>query len=160
MALNVLIRHRPSMMYKKIGRSFYTSQGSRSLYGGVEAWQGYFQSIRPTPGKLMINININAAAFYESGNLVQMVVKILEKRSIEDLRRITDRDRLKLEKMLKNLKIYVTHRGGNASKRRLKITKLTDTSASDTKFEIDGIPTNAVSYFERQFNRRLLYPFL
>ena len=148
------------MNYSIAGRSFFTNVGSRSIYGGVELWQGYYQSARPTPGKMMINIDSSATAFYESVSLVQMVVKVLGKRSVEDLRRITDRDRTKLDKALKNLKIYVTHRGENASKRRLKITKLSNTSASNTKFDVDGKQTDVASYFERTYNRRLQYPFL
>src|SRR5436309_806958 len=109
MALGVLIRHEPSMKYLIAGRSFYTNAGSRALYGGVEVWQGYYQSARPTSGKMMINVDLSATVFYESGGLVQMAVKILGRRNVEDLRRITDRDRMKLNKALKNLKIYVTH---------------------------------------------------
>jgi hypothetical protein len=160
MALDVLIRHKPSMTYAVAGRSFYTNQGSRALFGGVEVWQGYYQSARPTPGKMMINIDLSATAFYESGSLIQMVVKVLNKRSVEDLRRITDRDRTKLDKALKNLKIYVIHRGENAQKKRLRITKVSEHSAQNTKFEIDGRQTDVASYFQRTYNKRLQYPFL
>ena len=160
MALNVLIRHKPSMNLKKVGRSFYTNQGSRSLYGEVEIWQGYFQSVRPTPGKMMINIDLHATAFYESGDLIQIVAKILGKSSVDDLREITDGDRTKLSKALKDLKVYVTHRGENASKRRFRIVEISSTSAANTKFEIDGGQTDVASYFERAYNRSLKYPFL
>ncbi|RIA95249.1 Piwi domain-containing protein [Glomus cerebriforme] len=160
MALDVLIRHKPSMNYATGGRSFFTNQGSRALFGGVEVWQGYYQSARPTPKKMMINIDLSATAFYESGSLVQMVVKILNKRAVDDLRRFQDRDRPKLEKALKNLKIYVTHRGENASKRRLRITKLTSTPATHTKFEVNGVQKDVATYFQETYNKRLQYPFL
>jgi hypothetical protein len=51
MALDVLIRHQPSMKYVPVGRSFYTQEISQSLSGAVEVWQGYYQSARPTKGK-------------------------------------------------------------------------------------------------------------
>jgi hypothetical protein len=54
MALDVLIRHKPSMQYVAVSRSFYTREGSRNLSGGVEAWQGYYQSARPTLGNSSI----------------------------------------------------------------------------------------------------------
>ncbi|RIA84423.1 Piwi domain-containing protein [Glomus cerebriforme] len=160
MALDVLFRHKPSMNYATGGRSFFTNQGSRALFGGVEVWQGYYQSARPTPRKMMINFDLNATAFYESGSLVQMVVKILNKRTVDDLRRIQDGDRPKLEKALKNLKIYVTHRGENASKRRLRITKLTSTAATHTKFEVNGVQKDVATYFQETYNKCLQYPFL
>jgi hypothetical protein len=160
MALNVLMRHIPSMLYATVGRSFYSNQVSRALSGGAEVWQGYYQSVRPAPGKMMINIDSSATAFYGSSSLIQMVVKILNKRSDDDLRRFTDRDRTKLDKALKHLKIYVTHRGENAQKKRLRITKVSEYSAQNTKFEIDGRQTDVASYFQRTYNKCLQYPFL
>ena len=56
----------------------------------------------------MVNVDVSATAFYEGGLLPQMVVKILNWRSLDDLRRgISDRDRVKLEKVLRSLKIKV-----------------------------------------------------
>ncbi|RIA93562.1 Piwi domain-containing protein [Glomus cerebriforme] len=156
MAFNVLINNKPSILYNKIGDSFYINQDSQPLYGGIEAWQGYFQSIRPTPGKMMINIDLRTTFFYESGNLVQLIAKILNRKSVKDLK-ISDRDHIKLEKFLKNLKIYTTSLG---SRRRMKITKLTKTSASNTKFDIDGQQIDIASYFQNIYNLSLQYPFL
>ncbi|PKY39143.1 Piwi-domain-containing protein [Rhizophagus irregularis] len=158
MALNVLIHHVPSTTLKSVGRIFYTNQGSRPLGGGVEALQGYFQSIRPTPGKMMINIDIHTTAFYESGSLLQIVIKVLNKRTIGELRVISERDRQKLEKFLQNLKIYATH-DENALNRRFRIFKVTNTSASNTIFDDNGNQTDVASYFQRTYNIQLLYPF-
>ncbi len=77
MVLNVMIRHFPSMTFKKVGRSFYTSQGSQAIFGGVEVWQGYFQSVRITQGRITINVDSSGSAFYEIGSLIQMVMKLL-----------------------------------------------------------------------------------
>ncbi|GBC06891.1 hypothetical protein RclHR1_07120004 [Rhizophagus clarus] len=158
MALNILIHHKPSMEITKVGRNFYTNQGSRSLNEGVEVWQGYFQSIRLTPMKLMINIDLHATAFYESGSLIQILLRVFNKRSIEDFRIISDRDHQKLEKFLRNLKIYVTHENLN---RRFRISKLTNTPASNTTFDDDDSnQTDVASYFQRIYNVQLQYPFL
>ncbi|CAG8475064.1 Piwi domain-containing protein [Rhizophagus irregularis DAOM 181602=DAOM 197198] len=160
MVLNILIHNKPSKEHIKVGRVFYTNQGSRSLSGGVEVWQGYFQSIRPTPRKLMINVDLHATAFYESDSLVQLVAKKLNKKSVDDLRGIHNRDRTKLEKCLKNLKIFDTHRGEVASRRRFRISKLTNTPASSTKFEVNGQQIDIATYFFNTYNKRLQYPFL
>jgi len=50
MALDVLIRHKPSMNYSSVGRSFFTPAGARQISGGVEVWNGFYQSARPTMG--------------------------------------------------------------------------------------------------------------
>src|SRR5438034_7787489 len=99
------------MNITKVGREFYTNQYSQYLDGGLKVRQGYFQSIysiRPTFSKIMINIDLHATTFYERGSLVQLVVKVLNKRSVDDLIRIQNRELPKLEKILKNLKIDVT----------------------------------------------------
>uniref|UniRef100_A0A1D1YV71 Protein argonaute 1 n=1 Tax=Anthurium amnicola TaxID=1678845 RepID=A0A1D1YV71_9ARAE len=157
MALDVLIRHKPSMEHTTVGRSFYTPQGSKPLFGGVEVWQGYYQSARPTPRKMMINIDLSATAFYEGGPLVQMVTKVLNKRNVDELRRgLNDRDRVKVEKAIKNLKICVTHRGETTKKRRFKIMKLTASPASHTKFDAGEQGTmDVATYFTKQYNTRL-----
>ncbi|CAG8629736.1 19317_t:CDS:10, partial [Gigaspora margarita] len=162
MVLDVLIRHLPSMKNITVGRSFFTNQVTTALTGGVEVWQGYYQSARPAKGKMLINVDLSATAFYEAGSLVTMVVKILGRRSVDDLHRgIADKDRLKLEKALKNLKIRVIHRGEETSKRRFKINKITLTPANQTRFDMgDGQTVDVATYFFKTYNHRLTYPHL
>ncbi|CAG8471105.1 2334_t:CDS:2 [Funneliformis caledonium] len=160
MALNVLIRQKPSLTCKAVGRSLYTNQISQACFGGLEVWQGFRQSVKPTPGRMMINVDVSATAFYESCNLVHMVVKILELRNIDDLRRgIMDRDRLKLERVLKNLKIRITYRE-DYSERSFKIIKLTNTPMSNITFDFDSVRTDIATYFQNTYNISLQYSFL
>lgn len=53
MVLDVLIRHVPSTLYSTVGRSFFTPTDARPLPNGAEVWQGFYQSARPTVGKLL-----------------------------------------------------------------------------------------------------------
>ena len=108
---------------------------------------------------MMINIDLCATAFYESGPLINVVLKILGKRNPDDLRRgIIEKERAKLEKEIKNLKIRVTHRGENNAKRRYKISKITPLDAHRTKFDdTDGHKTDVASYFQKNY-KRLTYP--
>ncbi|CAG8516305.1 10444_t:CDS:10 [Funneliformis caledonium] len=161
MALDVLIRHRPSMMHETVGRSFYTPQGSQSLQGGVEVWQGYYQSARPTSGRIMMNLDVSATVFYESGQLVNIVAKILGRRTPEDLRRgLNVKDHFVIERFLKNVRINVIHRGEAAARRRFKIDQITPKSALETTFDSEGAITNVAEYFQQRYNKRLNYPFL
>ncbi|KAI7870721.1 Piwi domain-containing protein [Spinellus fusiger] len=160
MVLDVLIRHMPTMMYSTVGRSFFTPQDSRPLPNGAEVWQGFYQSARPTAGKMMINIDVSATAFYESGPLPEIVAKILGRRSIDELRRgIPEKELKKLEKTLKALRIQVIHRG--EAKRKYKVTGLTPTAVERTMFKKqEGEEQSVAAYFQKQYNRRLAYPFL
>ncbi|ORX53593.1 Piwi-domain-containing protein [Hesseltinella vesiculosa] len=160
MVLDVLIRYSPSLSFCTVGRSFYTPEGSRPLPNGCEVWQGYYQSARPTVGKMMVNVDVSATAFYESGPLHEISAKILGRRSVDDLRRgLPDRDRQRLEKVLKTLRIVITHRGEKRLK--YKILKLTPSPADQTMFKLEsGEELSVADHFARTYNRRLAYPFL
>ncbi|KAG0353510.1 hypothetical protein BGZ54_002214, partial [Gamsiella multidivaricata] len=84
MALDVLIRHQPAMLYSSVGRSFFTPDGAMPLYGGIEVWNGFYQSARPAMGRMLINLDIAATAYWQSGSLLELAVKILDQRSIAD----------------------------------------------------------------------------
>ncbi|ORX97422.1 Piwi-domain-containing protein [Basidiobolus meristosporus CBS 931.73] len=162
MALDILIRHRPSMLYSSIGSSFFTNTDSRPLGNGVDVWQGFYQSARPTPRKMMINVDVSSTAFYHAGPLVQTVVQILGFRGVEDLKRgLTPRDHAKLEKGLKNLGVMVVHRGQD--KRKYKIRRLSLKGADQETFglgESGSDVSTVASYFQKRYNLRLAYPFL
>ncbi|CAB5388446.1 unnamed protein product [Rhizophagus irregularis] len=159
MAMNIIINHKISTEHPIIRNSFYTSQEAKPLSGGIEAWQRYYQTARPTRGKMMINIDVSTTAFYEGGPLIRMIAKILGFRSLNDLcKELSDKDRQKVEKRIKNLKISDNHSPENQQK--FKIRKLTQTSASHTMVDVDGSNINVKTYFQNMYNRRLLYPFL
>ncbi|KAI8330896.1 Piwi domain-containing protein [Chlamydoabsidia padenii] len=161
MVLDILIGHAPSLLYPTVGRSFFTPQGSFPLSNGAVAWQGYYQSARPTPGKMMINVDISATAFYEAGPLPELVAKILNRRSVDDLRRgVSERDIKRVSSVLKSIKIKVIHRGAE-KQFKYKIARLTPGPADQTMFaKEDGTKMSVASYFQNQYGSRLAYPFL
>lgn len=60
-ALDVVMRHLPSMTYTPVGRSFFSSPDGyyHPLGGGREVWFGFHQSVRPSQWKMMLNIDGN-----------------------------------------------------------------------------------------------------
>ncbi|KAJ3089874.1 hypothetical protein HK102_005260 [Quaeritorhiza haematococci] len=161
MALDILLRHRPSLMYTTVGRCFYTPDSAASIANGAQLWQGFHQSIRPTRGSMLINLDVSATAFYQPGPVVEIVAKILGRQSAGDLRMpIGDRDRIKLEKYLKGLKIVVTHRG--QIRRKYRIAKITPTPANRTMFSLgdSGQEDSVANYFQTKYSRQLFFPHL
>lgn len=59
LALDVVMRHLPSMTYTPVGRSFFNSPDGyyHPLGGGREVWFGFHQSVRPSQWKMMLNID-------------------------------------------------------------------------------------------------------
>ncbi|KAJ3387739.1 argonaute 1 [Lobulomyces angularis] len=161
MALDILLRHRPSLLYTTVGRCFYTSDSSQSIANGAQLWQGFHQSIRPSRGQMLINLDVSATAFYQPGPILEIMAKILGKNSPNDLRQgITDKDRIKLEKALKGIKVVVTHRG--QIRRKYRISKITNTPAHRTMFplgEAANMQEESVSnYFKNKYNLNLYFP--
>ncbi|XP_015750003.1 PREDICTED: protein argonaute-3-like [Acropora digitifera] len=58
-ALDVVLRHLPSMKYTSVGRSFFSPPEDyyHPLESGREVWFGFHQSVRPSQWKMMLNID-------------------------------------------------------------------------------------------------------
>jgi len=58
-ALDVVMRHLPSMTYTAVGRSFFSSPDGYyyPIGAGREVWFGFHQSVRPSQWKMMLNID-------------------------------------------------------------------------------------------------------
>lgn len=90
---------------------------------------------------------------------MDIVAKILGKKHADEIRQpLTERDRQKVEKVLKNIKVITTHRGN--SRRRWKISRLTTYSASRTMFpmkEEGGREESVANYFLQRYGAPLHY---
>ncbi|KAG0331995.1 hypothetical protein BG004_001425, partial [Podila humilis] len=164
-AIDVMIRHKPSMQYTTVGRSFFTPEGSQVLSGCLEAWRGYYQSARPTPEKLMVNVDVTATAFFQSSSLLDMAIQTLGLRSTDDLRR-SQVNWKKFERAITGLRVLFTHRTMPTSSRGYRINGLSSLSATQETFvtgdeSTGGEETISVrDYFHRTYNRTLSYPML
>lgn len=54
----------PTQKYPFNVRSFFTPSEKRNIGGGLVLWRGYFQSIRPAPGGMLVNIDISTGAMF------------------------------------------------------------------------------------------------
>ena len=95
-AIDVVMRHLPSMTYTPVGRSFFSQPEFRTpeLGGGREVWFGFHQSMRPSQWKMMLNIDVSATAFYKSQPVIKFLCEVLEIRHEDELLRL----RVSLEK--------------------------------------------------------------
>ena len=76
--LNVIIAKPPNenQLVKNIGSNKFYPFGSHQdkeaydLKGGLEALRGYFSSVRPVVGRMLLNVNVTAGAFYKAMPLI------------------------------------------------------------------------------------------
>ncbi|KAF3330154.1 hypothetical protein FCM35_KLT05485 [Carex littledalei] len=156
-ALDVVLRESPSLNYTIVSRSFFSPLlGPRGEIGdGLECWKGYYQSLRPTQMGLSLNIDISATAFYQPMPVIEFVLKSLNIR--DPSRPISDKDRIKLKKALRGLRVEATHRKDMVQ--RYKITGITAVPMSNLMFPVDdqGTRTSVVDYFMQRYNCNLRY---
>ena len=92
------------------------------------------------------------------GPLLDTIAKILGKSSPIDLKStLQDKERLLVERMIKDLKVKVIHRG--PFRKKFAILKLTKTSADKTLFlrNNDGEEESVSEYFFRKYQMRLVF---
>ncbi|KAH9274457.1 hypothetical protein BASA83_003089 [Batrachochytrium salamandrivorans] len=96
--------------------------------------------------------DVSATAFYQPGSVVQIVAHLLGKHSAADLRiPLVDKDRSRLEKSLKGIKIVIKHRG--PVRRKYRIVCFTSTPASRTTFSKNntGVEQTVAEYFLEKY---------
>ncbi|KAF8268490.1 argonaute-like protein [Lactarius quietus] len=77
MALNVAIRMAPNQRYPHNARSFFTERIKREIGGGIVLWRGYFQSVRPAIGQILINVDTATGVMYKPGRLLDLALEFI-----------------------------------------------------------------------------------
>lgn len=159
MLLDILVRFLPSQTQFTYNRSIFTPIDKAPLSNGAEVWYGYHQSFRPAQGNMFVNIDMSATVMHESGPLPEIAAKILNKRSLNELRMgILDRDMIILTRLLQGRTIQIVHRGDRRI--RFKISGLTGPANQVSFADQNGNTILVSDYFLKTYNVRLNYPFL
>lgn len=154
----------PNLRFPFNTRSFFTDEGSRPIGGGMELWRGYFQSIRPSQGKMYLNVDIATGIMFKKGDLIGLCLEYLNSRDPRKLAPqkrandggLTDRERISLQRFITNLRVLTNHSGRTQIR---PIKKLTPQGANEIRFNLrDGTSTTVADYFRKELNRPLKFP--
>ncbi|KAJ3900104.1 argonaute-like protein [Lentinula edodes] len=164
-ALNVVIRMLPMQNYPFNSRSFFIKTDFKNVGHGFQLRRGYFQSLRPSPGHLLLNIDLSTGMFYKPGPLISVALEIVSNARNPDPNLLsTDRglpDRIfkDLERFLKNVRVSVQPATASSPPKVHTISTLTREGAQGITFNTrDGTPTTVASYFHNLSGRALRYP--
>lgn len=155
-ALDVVLRDSPSNRCIVVGRSFFSaSGGKREIGNGVECWTGFYQSLRPTQMGMSLNMDVSTTSFYESITVLDFVAKFLRlDLSRPPARPLSDNDCAKLKKVLKGVRIEVTHVAG----KRYKISGVSSVATNRLMFfDSDKKQKSVAQYFQEKYKIRLQY---
>lgn len=165
-ALDVVMRHLPSMNYTPVGRSFFSSPDGyyHPLGGGREVWFGFHQSVRPSQWKMMLNVDVSATAFYKAQPAIDFMCEVLDIRDVQDQRKpLTDSQRVKFTKEIRGLKIEITHCG--AMRRKYRVCNVTRRPAQMQSFplQLDNgqtVECTVAKYFLDKYQIKLRFAHL
>ncbi|PIL23868.1 Argonaute [Ganoderma sinense ZZ0214-1] len=102
--LQLLVRQAPSLRhgFRAHVKAFFVPQGDRDLGIGLIARRGFFQSIRPTPGRLLVNVDTACALVYRHGtNLIDVMAAWLQLKDIRSLQNLRPQQYAELRSFLK-----------------------------------------------------------
>jgi hypothetical protein len=151
-ALNVILAAHPNRATTGGGvlvgrnRFFFPSASSppMSLGGGLEAWKGFYSSVRPAYKELMVNVNVCTTAFYTPGNLADSMVAFRNASF-----------GAKVNAFVKGIRVRATHLGYQKT-----IKTMSKHTARTYKFNCDdlGGEVTVEEYFRRKYNIKLRQP--
>ncbi|KAH8109520.1 Piwi-domain-containing protein [Phellopilus nigrolimitatus] len=116
-----------------------------ALSAGLEAWKGFFATVRPACGKLMVNVNVCMGAFYvPNARLSDAMVKYQQ----------TSYGASNPQRFYRRVKVTTKHLG---YRKQVGIKAFGTQSAKKTVFQCDelGGMVSVEQYFQRKFNIRL-----
>lgn len=163
-ALNVVIRMEPTMKYPFNVRSFFTDRETKDIGSGLQLWRGYFQSVRPASGRMLINVDISTGTMYKAGPLLSLCLEYVNRNDPNFLapsRGFPDRERLRLQRFISGIRVITTHPGpdGTIQQTPRVVKKLSTAGANALNFTMrEGGSMSVAEYFFRTQNRQLRFP--
>ncbi|XP_078333968.1 protein argonaute-2-like isoform X2 [Crassostrea virginica] len=165
-AVDIIMRHLPSMTYTPVGRSFFSPPEGydHPLGGGREVWFGFHQSVRPSHWKMMLNIDVSATAFYKAQPVIEFMCEVLDIKDVNEQKRpLTDSQRVKFTKEIRGLKVEITHCG--TMRRKYRVCNVTRRPAQTQSFplQLDSgqtVECTVARYFLERYKMKLQYPHL
>ncbi|EMD37096.1 hypothetical protein CERSUDRAFT_84117 [Gelatoporia subvermispora B] len=146
-ALNLILGAHPSRAGGEgtmVGKNkYYHPPPLWTLGGGLEAWRGFYSSVRPAWKELMVNVNVCTTAFYTPGNLADRLQEFLDASF-----------GARANAFAKGVRVKTTHLGYTRT-----VKAVAQITAKQHKFATEEYGSVSVEqYFQKKYNIRLQYP--
>ncbi|KAL1722557.1 Piwi domain-containing protein [Schizophyllum commune] len=156
--LQLIIRQHSNNIMKPAvnAKAYFTEKEKKPLGAGVELRRGFFQSVRPTIGRLLINIDTTVAPFIAGGSLLGFMMGVLETGNLRSLElQRNEQNFVKLERALKKLQITVTY-----NRATTKIIRGLEPNAGRYRFYNDqqGREMTIQEHYKTAYNYDVVHP--
>ncbi|KAJ7100909.1 argonaute-like protein [Mycena belliarum] len=168
-ALDVALRMTPLTMLK-IGqerRTFYPPSSGQYVGLGIDLCRGYFQSLRPAPSRLLLNVDVCTGAMYHPGPLPDLACQFLSLQHADSTARIRNlartlkndqQKRQQLVQFIAGVRVQWPIAGTGTMARALKGFSAKDAHGESFARRSDGRTTTIARYFSEALNQRLVFP--
>ncbi|KAH9946209.1 Piwi domain-containing protein, partial [Epithele typhae] len=155
--LQLIVRQAPNMRhgFPPNAQSFYVPHRQTDLGFGLSAWRGYFQSVRPTYDRLIINIDSVTGAVYKATGLLAVMQEWLGLRDPRHLERLDAASMNKLKTFLRG--VVVQFPTCHHAKRTKSIAGVVASGGLE-EFEKDGQRLTVQQHFESKYNTVVRHP--
>ncbi|KAF8960908.1 argonaute-like protein [Flammula alnicola] len=149
-ALNVILAAFPNRSGGggvMVGRNrffFRNAMDPVNLGGGLEAWKGFYSSVRPAHKQLMVNVNVCTTAFYQAKNLAAAIIEFSD--STFGARPAA---------FVRGVRVKTLHLGYKKS-----VKTLSNKTARQYRFHVAEFNREVTveEYFKQKYNIKLKYP--
>ncbi|KAA1473082.1 Piwi-domain-containing protein [Dentipellis sp. KUC8613] len=160
--LQAIVRQAPIMRQKTFNaRSVFSSEGARVTGGAFDLWRGYFQSVRPAPGRMIINVDISTGIVYAEKRLDAWASAFLNPgqrqvniRELSSLRPGEEKFK-NLKNVLKGVRIKTDTPKQSQGARPIKSII---PQGGRYEFDLDGKMTTVAEYYAKRYGKHLQYP--
>ncbi|TFK67324.1 argonaute-like protein [Pluteus cervinus] len=147
-ALNLVLQRSASKNGARVGKNkyFFKDLPRFQLGGCLEAWQGYFVSVRPSFKRLLVNVNVCMSAFVRPGPLSEALFEF-NKNSRGAMPTLP-------KDIIRSIKLKLTHLGYNK-----KLDSIGTKTPRNMTFQCEefGGEISVESYFRKKYNITLLH---
>ncbi|KAG6817094.1 hypothetical protein H0H87_012862 [Tephrocybe sp. NHM501043] len=152
--LQLLVRQGPNMNHINNGKAYFTPEGSRAIGGGLELWRGFFQSVRPAVGRMLVYVDTSIAVMYARGNVIDVCMNFLDKNDVRALALNEKSPEYRaLQKYLEKIHINTATTG-----KRVKTIYGLAPAAGTFKFMKDDRELTVQDYYQAAYNIKIQYP--
>lgn len=163
-----LLRQTPSQRYTPIKRAYFAPGQQRfDLSGGVEAFKGVYQSLRPVhPGRLAINVDVANGTFWTADVLHKMAVLACGAKDLGDLiagiQRMGEKGKYGQGlKKFRKIRVIAKHRGKNTEDEYV-IERFIYQDAKQYNVQVTDpsgkeVTMSLYNFFASKYNIRLAY---
>ncbi|CUA70247.1 Protein argonaute MEL1 [Rhizoctonia solani] len=159
-ALNYVVRMAPvtNSNYPLKGSSFFMDiQGvSRDLRRGFKLYRGFFQSVRPTIGRMHVNIDVATGVVFQPISVLEFVMEFLKLRDPRDLGQLKEAQLISVTRILKGIKVVATV--GRRTDSTKSIKSISRNGPDSYFFDKDGQQVSVLQHMRDVHNARVQYP--